>query len=48
MDSMFRKLPVFRGKGRAAGILFKRKIERERDLTVIGKFEGFTFAGVHG
>ena len=38
MDSMFRKLPVFRGKGLAARILFKRKIGRERDLTVTGKF----------
>ena len=38
MDSIFRKLPIFRGKGRMARILFRRKIEREKDLIVIGKF----------
>ncbi len=38
IDSIFRKLPVFRGKGRIARILFKRKIEGEKDLIVIGKF----------
>jgi FkbM family methyltransferase len=38
IDSIFRKLPVFRGKGRIARILFKRKIERDKDLIVIGKF----------
>jgi FkbM family methyltransferase len=37
MESIFRKLPAFRGKGRAARILFKRKIEREKDLKVDGR-----------
>jgi FkbM family methyltransferase len=38
VDSIFRKLPLFKGKGRIARIIFKNKMAREKDLVVVGKY----------
>lgn len=38
MDSLFRTLPVFRGKNRLAGMLLKRKQQTLKDVVIRGKY----------
>jgi FkbM family methyltransferase len=38
MDALFRSLPFFKGRNRLAGLLFRNKLQRSKDILVEGKY----------